>query len=567
MIVGIDLGTTHSLIAAWREGAPQLVANALGDFLTPSVVGLDDEGRVMVGRAARERLQTHPQLTAALFKRAMGSARAIRLGEQAWRAEELSALVLRSLREDAERQFGEPVSAAVISVPAYFSDAQRKATRIAGELAGLKVLRLVNEPTAAALAHGLQPQAGDACFLVFDLGGGTFDVSVLELFDGVMEVRASAGDNFLGGEDFDTLLVQAFIAAQNADPPLPDLAEPRVAARLRREAERVRHALGQQVCVTFSLCHDDQQWRRDFHQEELPALYAPLLARLRTPIETALADARIRPAELDDVLLVGGATRMPQVRKLVAGLFSRLPSLRLDPDHAVALGAAVQAALASHDAALDEVVMTDVCPYSLGIETSINLGTRVEPGHFLPIIERNSVVPVSRVRRVMTLHDQQTEVLLKVYQGESRWVCENIYLGEVCIEVPPRPAGEISLQVRFSYDHNGLLEAEVDCPLLGEKRRLVIQNNPGVLTADEVEQRLEALAALKIHPREQQANTLLIARLEHLYQASLGTLRERIDLMTSHFEQVLDSQDEQQIKDLRQQLNARLEALEQGGWP
>jgi len=566
MIVGIDLGTTHSLIAAWRDGAAQLVPNALGEWLTPSVVGLDDEGRIMVGRAASERLQTHPRQTAALFKRHMGSAREVQLGSRAFRAEELSAMVLRSLREDAERYFGETVEEAVISVPAYFSDAQRKATRIAGELAGLKVERLINEPTAAALAYGLHHREAASSFLVFDLGGGTFDVSILELFDGVMEVRASAGDNFLGGEDFDTLLIQAFIAAQPHRTDLPDLSDAHLAGRLRREAERVRKLLGHEPSATFHVHHDDQHWQLDFTQAQLAQLYAPLLGRLRAPIETALRDARIKAGELDEILLVGGTTRMPLVRKLVAGLFGRFPSIQLNPDESIALGAAVQAGLKSRDAALDEIVLTDVCPYSLGIETSVNFGTSTESGHYLPIIERNCVVPVSKVKRVFTVHDQQKQVLLKIYQGESRWVSENVFLGQMEIPVLAMPAGAISLDVRFTYDNNGLLEAEVHSLQTGEKHQLVIVNNPGVLGPEEIIERFKALAELKIHPREQQPNTLLVARLERLYQQSRGDLRQHIDSLATRFSQVLDTQDELAIHDLRVQLTAQLEHLDGGLW-
>lgn len=473
MIVGIDLGTTNSLIAVWRDGASHLVPNALGELLTPSVVGLDDEDRIIVGRAARERLQTHPRQTAALFKRYMGSARNTILGNREFRPEELSAMVLRSLREDAERHFGEPVEEAVISVPAYFNDAQRKATRIAGELAGLKVERLINEPTAAALAYGLHQRDSTSTFLVFDLGGGTFDVSILELFDGVMEVRASAGDNFLGGEDFDTVLVQAFVAAQ-ADAPQPtstlDLADPQLFGRLRREAERVRKALGQESQATFTLRHENAQWQQSFDQTQLANLYAPLLARLRAPIETALRDARIKASELDEILLVGGTTRMPLIRRLAASLFGRFPSIQLNPDETVALGAAVQAGLKARDAALEEVVLTDVCPYSLGIETSVACGYGYESGHYLPIIERNCVVPVSKVKRVVTLRDQQTRVRLGIYQGESRRVSENIFLGELEVQVPPLPAGQAEVDVRFTYDTNGLLEAEAHIPLTVDNR-------------------------------------------------------------------------------------------------
>lgn len=562
MIVGIDLGTTNSLVAVWRDGAPQLVANALGSFITPSVVGLDDDGQVLVGQVARERLQTHPQLTTSLFKRYMGSAHEVRLGKRTFRPEELSALVLQSLKADVERAFGEPVTEAVISVPAYFSDAQRKATRVAGELAGLKVDKLINEPTAAALAYGVHNKE-ETTFLVFDLGGGTFDVSILERFDGVMEVRASSGDNFLGGEDLDDALVQRFIERQQGAG-LPDTSQPLLRHRLRREAQRVRHALGQEDSATFSLRDQDREWTEVFTQEQLRQALEPLLERLRAPIERALRDARIRVADLDEVLLVGGTTRMPLVRKLVAGLFGRFPSMHLNPDEVIAQGAAIQAALKARDAALEEVVLTDVCPYSMGIETSQRQGERLSDGHYLPIIERNCVVPVSRVEQVQTLHDNQREVLVKIFQGESRLVKDNIFLGELSVPVPPRKAGEVSLDIRFTYDNNGLLEADVSIPLTGENHRLVIENNPGVLSREEIDAKLKALAGLKIHPRDQQINSIVMARLERLYQECLGEAREYVARMASDFQHVLDSQDERQIRELRVAVNERLDQLERG---
>ncbi|BBP66248.1 molecular chaperone HscC [Pseudomonas sp. Cab53] len=477
MIIGIDLGTTNSLVAAWDGEHARILPNALGNFLTPSVVGLDDEGQLVVGDIARERLHTHPHLTASLFKRYMGSARETRLGARVYRAEELSAMLLRSLKADAERALGEPVHEAVISVPAYFSDAQRKATRIAGELAGLKIEKLINEPTAAALAYGLE-QRDEATFLVFDLGGGTFDVSILELFEGVMEVRASAGDNFLGGEDFDDLLVEHFIAKIGAAD-LPDLNQPAITQRLRREAQRVRHALGQAQAARFTLREQSREWHLELTQGDLTTVVQPLLDRLRAPIERALRDARIKVADLDEILLVGGTTRMPLVRKLVATLFGRIPAMQLNPDEVVAQGAAIQAALQARHASLEEVVLTDVCPYTLGIETSMQVGGGFQSGHYLPIIERNTVVPVSRSRNVSTLSDNQKVVRLGIYQGESRLVSNNIFLGELEIPVPPRKAGEVTLDVRFTYDNNGLLEAQVHLPINGETRRLVIENNPG----------------------------------------------------------------------------------------
>ncbi|PYD92682.1 molecular chaperone HscC [Pseudomonas syringae pv. pisi] len=562
MIVGIDLGTTNSLVAVWRDGSSELVTNALGETLTPSVVGLDDDGQILVGRAARERLQTHPEKTAALFKRYMGSAQEIRLGSATYRPEELSSLVLKSLKADVERAFGEPVTEAVISVPAYFSDAQRKATRIAGELAGLKVEKLINEPTAAALAYGLHQKEGETSFLVFDLGGGTFDISILELFDGVMEVRASAGDNFLGGEDFDQVMVEHFVNLHRDEPDFPSTEL--IAPALRREAERVRRALGQDASADFVLRHADREWRKTITQEQMSDFYAPLLNRLRAPAERALRDARIRVADLDEILLVGGTTRMPLIRKLAASLFGRFPSIALNPDEIVAQGAAVQAALKHRDAALEEIVLTDVCPYTLGIETITQVGNRYESGHYLPIIERNSVVPVSRVKTVQTVSDDQEHVMVRIFQGESRMVKDNIALGELIIPIPRAKAGEVALDVRFTYDNNGLLEADVMTQLTGERHKLVIENNPGVMTPDEIQERLQVLEALKVHPREQQANTHLIARLERLYQECLGSDRELIDHWTTQFQHVLETQDERQISEIRKQLKQEVDTFEQG---
>jgi molecular chaperone HscC len=556
VIIGIDLGTTNSLVAAWDGEQARILPNALGNLFTPSVVGLDDHGQLVVGDIARERLHTHPQLTASLFKRYMGSARETRLGGRAYRAEELSAMLLRSLKADAERALGEPVHEAVISVPAYFSDAQRKATRVAGELAGLKIEKLVNEPTAAALAYGLQ-QRNETTFLVFDLGGGTFDVSIMELFEGVMEVRASAGDNFLGGEDFDELLVEHFIAKIGAAD-LPNTALPAIAQRLRREAQRVRHVLGQAQTARFTLREQPREWSIELTQGDLADIFRPLLDRLRAPIERALRDARIKVADLDEILLVGGTTRMPLVRKLVAALFGRIPSMQLNPDEVVAQGAAVQAALMARHASLEEVVLTDVCPYTLGIETSVLVGAGFQSGHYLPIIERNTVVPVSRSRVVSTLTDNQKVVSLGIYQGENRLVSHNIFLGQLEIAVPPRKAGEVTLDVRFTYDNNGLLEAQVHLPINGETRRLVIENNPGILAPEEIAQRLAALEALKVHPRDQQINTLLLARLDRLYQESLGDGRQHIAGLAFHFQQMLDTQDERQIREARSDITQRL---------
>lgn len=303
MIVGIDLGTTNSLVAVWRGGAATLVRNALGHVLTPSAVGVSDEGEILVGLAARERLTTHPKLTAAAFKRYMGTDRLLFLGARGFRPEELSALVLRSLKADAEAFLEEPVEEAIITVPAYFSDAQRKATKAAGELAGLKVDRLLTEPTAAALAYGLAagPQQDESTILVVDLGGGTFDVSILHCFEGVMEVRATAGDSWLGGEDFVDAIVGAFMTdvGKGAGIPAFDAEAPQaVHGALRRQAELVKRKLSDADTAVIELVHGGHPLQWTLSRDSFEKISEPVLARLRAPIERALRDARIHPDEL-----------------------------------------------------------------------------------------------------------------------------------------------------------------------------------------------------------------------------------------------------------------------------
>lgn len=568
MIIGIDLGTTNSLAAFWQDGHAVMVPNALGHHLTPSVVGLDDNGDVLVGLAARERLITHPHLTAAVFKRYMGSNRTARLGDKQFRPEELSAFVLKSIKADAERMLGEAVTEAIITVPAYFSDAQRKATRIAGQLAGLKVERLVNEPTAAALAYGLHDAGSESRFLVFDLGGGTFDISILELFDGVMEVRASAGDNFLGGEDFSEAIIDAFIDKVGKAHGLTDKqASPTLYQSLRKQAEQVKRSLSGNDPLPFQITHGGENLSWQLDDAAFQKLAEPLLKRLREPIERALRDARLKAIDLDQIVLAGGATRMPLVRKLVAKLFGRLPAMNINPDEVVAMGAAVMAGLKARDVTLNEIVMTDVCPYTLGVEVSEQIGPgRFQPGFFLPIIERNSVVPISREQTVATISDKQSALHVAVFQGESRLVKDNIFLGEITIAVPPKPAGEVSVSIRFTYDVNGILEAEMTVAETGEKHRLVIEENPGVLSPDEIEARLKELARIKIHPREQLPNATLMARADRLFQQTLGEQRQWVAQETARFQAALETQNESLIEEARLSLKQTLDELDGETW-
>ncbi|MES2323016.1 MAG: molecular chaperone HscC [Pseudomonadota bacterium] len=566
MIIGIDLGTTNSLVAVWRDGKASIIPNALGQNLTPSCVGIDDDGSILVGAAARARLQTHPHLTAALFKRYMGSERKTQLGKQTFRPEELSSMVLRALKEDAEAYLGHKVTEAIITVPAYFSDGQRKATRVAGQLAGLKVERLLNEPTAAALAYGIQDTQRETKFLVFDLGGGTFDVSILELFEGVMEVRASAGDNFLGGEDFVSLMFDAFLAKSGLAKALngQDLSGS-ARQRLRDEAERAKRTLSDAPKARMAFHMDGAEYNWELDEETLASLCEPLMLRLRTPVERALRDATIKASELDSVVLAGGATRMPLVRKLASRMFGRFPMIHLDPDEAIALGAAVQAGLKMRDSALDEVVMTDVAPYSLGIAIARQVGPNdYESGHYLPIIERNSTVPISRVENITTINDFQKELSVKVYQGEARRVSDNIYLGTLNFPIAAKKAGEISADVRFTYDVSGVLEAEITVLPSQEKHKLLITENAGVMNAEEIEKRLAELAELKIHPRERMENRTLVAQADRLYEQLLGREREYLAQAVATFQSVLERQEPAASRRARETLVEVMKQLDGG---
>jgi molecular chaperone HscC len=509
---------------------------------------------------------THPELTASVFKRYMGTTKTVSLGKHAFRPEELSSFVLRRLKEDAEVRLGQPVEEAVISVPAYFNDTQRKATRAAGQLAGLRVDRLINEPTAAALAYGLRSATAESQFLIYDLGGGTFDVTILELFEGVMEVRASCGDNFLGGEDFVKVLIDRFMERIGipAGMKSEDMENGVLYQIARREAERAKRRLSDAKSAAMEIPWEGKSLTFQFTEADLISWADPLLVRLRTPVERALRDAKIRPSELNEILLVGGATRMPIIRNMATRMFGRFPNVSINPEEAVALGAAVQAGLKDRDAALREIVLTDMCPYTLGVEVCEEIGDSkaIRTGMFLPILERNTVVPASRVQTLASLADNQKELDLRVFQGESRKAQENIFLGSLRIPVPRGPKGKETVDVRFTYDINGLLEVEATVVSTGLRKSLIIEENPGVLNADEIIKRFEALAKLKIHPRDQTENRTLLARAERLYQEHLSESRLMIGQWAKTFEDSLEAQDEREIAKTKKNLIEFLDQIE-----
>jgi molecular chaperone HscC len=560
MIVGIDLGTTNSAAALWRDGEAVLVPNALGDLITPSAVAVAAGGSILTGLAARERMVVDPGSAQTLFKRRMGTQIQSRLGGRDYSPEELSSLVLRGLKADVEAFVGERVDKAVITVPAYFNDKQRKATRRAGEMAGFTVERLINEPTAAALAYGIHQLDEESPFLVFDLGGGTFDVSIVEIFEGVIEVRSSAGDNRLGGEDFNQVIVGMALESIGGGKARPY--DPRFQEVVRDAAERARRLLSEAAEATFSYVWEGQRYDVPITSEAFEARAEGLLDRLREPVVRALRDGAVKVGELSEVVMVGGATRMPVVRRAATRMFGRFPATRVHPDHAVALGAAIQGALKEKDSALREVRLTDVCPFTLGVETSEPLpGGGLRTGLFAPIIERNTVLPASRIESFSPARDGQTQVEFPVYQGESRLVAENVKLGTVVAPVPARRAGTVEVRCRFSYDASGLLEVDVTVPETGATKQLVIVDDEAEDEAKLAERRAE-LARIKLHPREESGNTALLERVKRCYETQLGDTRLYVAQLLSQLELGLDSQDPRIVAKVREEVSRAIDALE-----
>jgi molecular chaperone HscC len=548
-IIGIDLGTTNSLVSYWTEQGAVIIPNALGHNLTPSVVSIDGSGEVVVGQIALERQVSHPELSASVFKRYMGTKKKYRLGNKEFLPEELSALVIKSLKEDAEHFLGQSVHEAVISVPAYFSDVQRKATKRAGELAGLRVDRLITEPTAAAISYGLHLRNTDTKFLVFDLGGGTFDVSILELFDNIMEVRAVAGDNYLGGEDFTEVLVEHFLKHHQLTADALNRTEYSI---LHKKVELAKRAFSAMHKVNIAFTLGEADLSLDVNVEQFEDAVKHLLQRLREPIERALSDASLKVKDIEAILLVGGATKLPFIRTFVSKLFGQLAYASINPDEIVALGAGIQAAIKGRNESLKEVILTDVCPYTLGTSVSIRKTQGfTENGHFFPIIERNTTIPVSRVERFFTMNDNQGIIQVDILQGEARLSSDNIFLGELKVPVPPKPAGQEAVDVRYTYDVNGLLEVEATVVSSGLKKKLIIEKDPGYMTETEISGRIEALSKLKVHPRDQQENRWLIARGERLHEERTGDDRREVARLLQLFEDMLDRQDPRRIAETK----------------
>ncbi len=485
-VIGIDLGTTNSVVAYMEGGQPAIINNAEGSRLTPSVVAFTKEGERLIGQLAKRQAITNPERTIQSIKRHMGTDHKVTIDDKTFTPQEISAMILQKLKQDAENYLGEKITKAVITVPAYFSDSQRQATKDAGTIAGLEVLRIINEPTAAALAYGLDKE-DDQTILVFDLGGGTFDVSILELGDGVFEVKATSGNNRLGGDDFDQRIVD-YVADEFKKEHGIDLRKDRMALqRLREAAEKAKIELSSMASTNINLPfitadasgpkHLDMTLTRAKFEE----LTRDLVEATMGPTRRALSDAGLEPHEIDKVILVGGSTRIPAVQEAIKNLTGKEPHKGVNPDEVVAMGAAIQAGVLAGE--VHDVVLLDVTPLSLGIET---LG-----GVFTKLIERNTTIPTSKSQIFTTAADGQTAVDIHVLQGERPMAADNITLGRFQLTgIPPAPRGLPQIQVTFDIDANGIVNVSAKDLGTGKEQKITITSSTG-LKEEEIERMIK----------------------------------------------------------------------------
>jgi Fe-S protein assembly chaperone HscA len=567
-VVGIDLGTTHSLVAYMVQGEPRVIRDEEGDSLLPSIVCYHAEGDVRVGKAARPCLVDHPERAVYSVKRLMGRGLEdaadererlaypladeyqdvvrIRIDDRYYSAPEVSAHILRALRARAEQHFGEPVTQAVITVPAYFNDSQRQATRDAGRIAGLDVLRIVNEPTAACLAYGLDSRR-EGTVAVYDLGGGTFDISLLKLREGIFEVQSTNGDTHLGGDDMDRALADRLLEALRTERPEAPAAletDPQWRGRLRLAAERAKRELtdADETVIHLSL-ERDVDWCYRLSRGEFEEIVAPIVERTLVPCRQALADAGLTAALIDEVVLVGGATRVPLVRRRVEELFEQQPHCELDPDEVVALGAGVQAGILSGQ--VQGLLLLDVNPLSLGLET---YGGAVER-----LIPRNSTIPASARQGFSTAVDGQTAIDIHVVQGERELAADNRSLARFQVHIPPMPAGLPRLEVTFMVDENGILAISAFEHRSEAEARIEVRPSYG-LTDDEVERMV--IESFEHAEEDIRTRQLVEARVE-ADQVVLATERQ-LPLAAEFVREGLLAQG--QVERIRQALDALKEA-------
>ena len=552
-VIGIDLGTTNSLGCVYRNGKAELIPNAYGSYLTPSVVSMTEDGKLIVGQPAKDRLITHPERTVSSFKKDMGTGRSWKPGEKSFLPEELSSLVIRSIVEDAQNYLGEEIEEAVISVPAYFHDEQRVAVKRAGALAGIHVERIVNEPSAAALASYFTANE-EQNMLVFDFGGGTLDVSLVDCFDTMVEIVSVAGNNRLGGDDFDRLIAEHFLREHG-------VARQQLRAQeyavLLKQAERCKKLLSEQEEVVMHATVGGQVYESTYTMDRLFEESKALLKEIRQVIGRALKDGKMTIHDVDLVVMAGGSSKMPLIQKYIRHLFHKAPMVQGNCDELIALGLGLVCGVKERKEEIKDYILTDICPFSLGVAT-IN---EADPdrAYMANIINRNTVLPCSRVRRFYTASDQQDYVVVEVHQGENTYAQDNLLLGKIEISVPPKPKGKEAVDVRFTYDINGILVVDTRVVSTGVvKTHIISQKIPEA----ELKERVRELEKLKVHPRDLSENQQMMERLEALYQEVYPEQKEQVQQMIRTFEEFLDGQNPRQIQGYRRYLEKAVSMLE-----
>ena len=551
-VIGIDLGTTNSLASVYTESGVKVIPNSLGNKLTPSVVGLDDEGKVIVGEVAKERLITHPERTAAEFKRTMGTDKTYKLGEESFSSQQLSSILLRKIVADAKAHLNEEIDEVVISVPAYFDDKMRTATKQAAEMAGIKCERLINEPSAAALAYLYKHGWKDGTYMVVDFGGGTLDVSIIDSFDSVMEIIAVAGNNQLGGKDFNEAIYRHFCETNNLSE--SDLSSEERAI-IYRMAETTKIALSTNPMAVMSVVLNDQKYSLALDSNELIRISHDVFEKIHEPIRKVLKDSRLRPGDLEAIVLVGGSCKMPTVISYIEKVTGIKPCTDIDPDTAIGFGAGIYSGIKSKNADLKEVVMTDICPFSLGTST---LDFKTDERIMSFIIERNSMLPCSNIRDYYAIRDNQTSVTFDIFQGESIIPENNIKLGSITISCPSTKKHDFIASARLTYDINGILIVDITNADKETTTKMLLDSNVR-LSPKDMERIKAKLDSLRFSEKKDEEQEHLISRAERIIEETLSFEREMLIIALQDFKTTMKYGNSVEKRKAKEQFSAILD--------